>query len=206
VKRALAALPFSFVLLGACHTPAWRAHQIHEEIETFNAPRRDAAIKRALDANHATLSNVTAENVFFSSDVNECADAEVVVETQDKRTFTLACTELRKAAFGYSAEAKTTDGSSSVLLIGATPLAGDTSGGFALANGANGELLVIRPILNVTYKRKIWHEGTCNFMPSPVYLPRSAAMFVVPPPTSIRTVDVTYDGHDTEVVCDHRVE
>ena len=102
-------------------------------------------------------------------------------------------------------EVKTEDGASSRILIGARPLRGDSSGGFVLANGANGELYLIRLRLNVVRKRKIRQEGTCNFMPSPVRLEDSTSMFVVPVAV-VRTVDVTYEGEDTEVTCDERVE
>lgn len=204
MRRALAALLFSS--LAACHTPDWRVHQIHEEIETFNAPRRDAAIKSALDANHATLANVTPKVIFFRSDMNQCVDPEVVVETQDKQVLVASCNALRNALFaGGAVEAKSEDGSSSFALVAAMPLNGDTSGGFVLANGANGELYVIRPRMNVVGKRKIWREGTCNYMPSPLQMMPTTQMFVVSP-TVVRTVDVTYEGQDTEVICDHRVE
>jgi hypothetical protein len=42
-------------------------------------------------------------------------------------------------------------------------------------------------------------------MPSPVNLPASATMFVLPPAV-VRPVDVTYEGEDTQVICDERVE
>ena len=194
------------MLLAACHTPNWRVAQIHEEIAAVNGPRRDAVVKRALDDNHATLASVKPMTVTFRSDINECVDAEAVVETEDKRTLIVGCNALRNALFtGGAVEAKSEDGSSSVVLIAAQALAGDHSGGFVLASGANGELYVIRPHLNVVRKRKMWREGTCDFMPSPIRLWPTTQMFVMPPAV-VRTVDVTYDGEDTEVVCDHRVE
>jgi hypothetical protein len=204
VKRA--ALALLFFSLGGCHTPDWRVHEIHEEIEAANAPRRDAAVKSALEANHATLANVTPTTIMFRSDMNQCVDAEVVVDTAEKQVLVAPCNALRNAIFsGGAVEAKTEDGSASFLLVGAEPLAGDSSSGFLLANGANGELYVIRPHMNVVRKRKIWREGTCNYMPSPVEMRPSARMFVIPPAV-VRTVDVTYEGDDTEVICDRRVE
>lgn len=194
--------------LAACqgHTPEWRVAQIHEEIRATNGASRNAAVKRALDANHATLANAKEVSVLFRSDMNECVDAEVVVETADQRAFVVPCNALRNALFaGAAVEATTEDGSTSRMLVAAQPLAGDRSGSFVLANGGSGELYLIRPRLNVVRKRTIRRAGTCNFMPSPVHMARSAWMFVVPVAT-LRTVDVTYDGEDTEVVCDERVE
>jgi hypothetical protein len=195
-------------VLFACnaHTPEWRVAEIHEEIAATNGASRNAAVKRALDANHATVANAKAVSVFFRSEMNHCVDAEVVVETSDKEVFVAPCNPLRNALFGGDAvQVKTEDGSSSRMLVASRPLAGDSSGGFVLANGANGELLLIRLRLNVVRKRKIHQQGTCNFMPSPVHLPNSASMFVVPV-APVRTLDVSYDGEDTEVTCDERVE
>jgi hypothetical protein len=195
-------------VLFACqgHTPEWRVAEIHQEIAATNGASLRAAVKRALDANHATLSNAKAVSVFFRSDMNHCVDPEVVVETSDKQVFVAPCNALRNAIFGGAAAlVDSEDGTTSRMLVAARPLAGDSSGHFVLANGAKGELYLIRPRLNVVRKRKIHVEGTCNFMPSPIRMDRSASMFVVPAAV-VKPVDVTYDGEDTEVTCDERVE
>jgi hypothetical protein len=62
--------------------------------------------------------------------------------------------------------------------------------------------------MNIVQRRKIWRAGTCDFMPSPIHFGRTVSMFVLPGrrAADVRAVDVAYDGHDTEVVCDPRVE
>src|SRR5207253_9192597 len=143
-RRALAALVFV-----ACHTPEWRVAQIHEEIEAVNAPRRDAAVKGALEANRATLLEAVPKTVMFRSDMNQCADAESVVQA-DNEVFVAPCNALRNAVLaGGAVEVKSEDGSVKRVLAAATPLAGDSSSNFVLANGPNGELVVIRPRMNV---------------------------------------------------------
>ena len=205
VKRALVALFSSLLCVGACHTPQWRVAQIHEEIEAVNAPSRDAAVKRALEANRAMPLNAVAKTVLFRSDLNQCTDAMAVVQAEND-VFVAPCNGLRNAVLtGSAVKVESEDGTTTRILAAATPLAGDNSSNFLLANGPNGEIFLVRPRMNVVRTRKIWREGTCNFMPSPVQLSNSATMFVLPPAV-VQTIDVPYEGEDTEVICDHRVE
>jgi len=205
MKRAALAL-----LLAACHTPEWRVAEIHEQIAAVNTPSHDKAVARTLEENHAKPTDLLPKTIFFRSELNECTDAESVVETQDKQALHVSCNGLRNALFsGGAVDAKSEDGTQDLALVAYAPLAGDSSSGFFLATTASGELLLVRAHLNVVRKRKIWRAGTCNFMPSPVELHgRSAQMFVLPArrAADIRAVDVTYDGEETEIICDQRVE
>jgi hypothetical protein len=204
VTRALLALVF-LPLIGGCYTPAWRVAQIHEEIEAANAPRRDEAVKDALEANRAILLNAVPKTVVFRSDMNQCGAAMAVVEIEND-VFVAPCNGLRNAVLaGGAVKIESEDGTVTRVLAAATPLAGDSSSNFVLANGPNGEIFLIRPRMTVVHKRKIWQKGTCNYMPSPVQLSSSASMFVLPP-AQVKAIDVTYEGDDTEVICDRRVE
>jgi hypothetical protein len=207
VKRALVALLF----VTGCHTPKWRAEQIRDEIAAVNMPNRDAALKSALDANHATLAeDLHAQVLMFRSDINGCVDADVVVEAMPERQpLVVSCNGLRNALLGGGAiDATSEDGKSSFVLIAVEALKGDHSAPFLLANGKDGGLLLVRLRLNVVRRRKIWFAGTCDFEPSPVHFDATTQMYVVPNrrASEVRAIDVPYDGHDTELVCDAHVE
>lgn len=204
--QGLAGALSALVFVG-CHTPAWRVEQIHEEIDAFDTPRRNAAVEGALAANHAKLAGVEATTVIVMAEVEGCTEPAIDVQLGE-RLANVDCNAFRNAVLaGGAVDAKRDDGAD-IALVAAAPLTGDSSGYFVLATTSDGNVLLVRPRKKVVHHRTIWRAGTCDFMPSPVQIGRSAPMFVLPGrrASDVRAVDVAYEGHDTKIVCDERVE